>query len=72
MEDVIKQYTEIRKKYNSFGEFGDDTMDEIFDEKISKNAVKKSSTWMKTSWNENLGNEKFKIHNAIWRGFCQY
>lgn len=62
MEDVIKQYTEIRKKYNSFGEFGDDTMDEIFDEKISSDAIKKSSSWMKTSWIENLGNEKFKIH----------
>ena len=62
MEDVIKQYTGIRKKYNSFGEFGEATMDELFDSEMLKNSINKKATWMKSSWVENLGNEKFKIH----------
>ena len=36
MEDVIKQFTGIRKKYNSFGSFGEETMDEIFDSNTLK------------------------------------
>ena len=63
MEDVIKQFTGIRKKYNSFGSFGEETMDEIFDSNTLKDAIIKKSTWMKSSWVENLGNNKFRMHS---------
>ncbi len=63
MEDVIKQFTGIRKKYNSFGSFGEDTMDELFDSELVNDAIIKKSTWMKSSWIENLGSNKFKIHS---------
>jgi len=63
MEDVIKQFTGIRKKYNSYGAFGEDTMDDLFDLELLKDVIVKKSTWMKTSWIENLGNSKFKMHS---------
>lgn len=62
LQDVIKQFVAIRKKYNSFGEFGEATVPEIFEEINMEDITVLTSTWMKTSWIENLGNGKFDIH----------
>ena len=61
-QDVTKQYVGIRKKFNSFGDFGESTLPEMFSDGLLKDATVLSLNYMKTSWVENLGNDKFKIH----------
>ena len=61
-QDVTKQYVGIRKKYNSFGEFGASTLPEMFDDGLLDDATKLSFNYMETSLIENIGNGKFEIH----------
>ena len=61
-QDVTTQYVGIRKKYNSFGEFGASTLPEMFNDGLLDDATKLSFNYMETSLIENLGNGKFKIH----------
>lgn len=61
-QDVTKQYVGIRKKFNSFGEFGASTLPEMFDDGLLNDAVKLTFNFMESSLVENLGNGKFKIH----------
>ena len=62
LQDVIKQFTGIRKKYNSFAEFGETTVSEMFDEEEMKDAIILTTNWMKNAWIENLGNGQFQMH----------
>ena len=61
-QDVTKQYVGIRKKFNSFGEFGASTLPEMFDEGLLDDAVKLTFNFMESSLVENLGSGKFAIH----------
>ena len=61
-QDVTKQYVGIRKRFNSFGEFGESTLPEMFSDGLLDDATVLSLNYMKTSWVENLGNGKFKMH----------
>lgn len=61
-QDVTKQYVGIRKKFNSFGAFGESTLPEMFSDGMLDDATVLSFNYMKTSWVENLGNGKFEIH----------
>ena len=61
-DDVIKQFRGLRKTYNSYGAFGEATVEEIFENQNISDALIKSSTWMETSWIENLGSNKFQLH----------
>lgn len=61
-QDVTKQYVGIRKKYNSFGEFGAATLPEMFSDGLLDDAVKLTFNYMETSLVENLGEGKFKLH----------
>ncbi|WP_265241554.1 VCBS repeat-containing protein [Muriicola sp. Z0-33] len=61
-QDVVKQYAEIRKRFNSFGEFGASTLPEMFTDGLLDDAAVYEFNYMKTSWVENLGNGKFKMH----------
>ncbi|MFX0558378.1 VCBS repeat-containing protein [Maribacter sp. CXY002] len=62
-QDVTKQYVGIRKKFNSFGEFGASTLPEMFaDDGLLDDAKVLSFNYMETSWIENLGEGKFKMH----------
>lgn len=61
-QDVTKQYVGIRKKYNSFGEFGSATLPEMFSDGLLDDATVLSFNYMETSIIENLGNGAFKIH----------
>lgn len=61
-QDVTKQYVGIRKKFNSFGEFGASTLPEMFSDGLLEDATVLSFNYMETSWVENLGNGKFKLH----------
>ena len=61
-EDVVKQYRGLRKTFNSYGNFGEATIDEIFASEDLSDALVKQTNWMKSSWIENLGNNRFAIH----------
>ncbi|MDT7830162.1 FG-GAP-like repeat-containing protein [Pricia sp. S334] len=61
-QDVTKQYVGIRKRFNSFGEFGEATLPEMFPDGLLDDATVDSLNYMKTSWVENLGDGTFKMH----------
>lgn len=61
-QDVTKQYVGIRKKFNSFGAFGESTLPEMFADGLLDDALVLSSNYMNTAWIENLGNDTFKMH----------
>ncbi|MBI5916220.1 MAG: VCBS repeat-containing protein [Bacteroidetes bacterium] len=60
-EDVIKQWPGFRKKYVTFGEYGEATVQDIFTPKELEGATILAANWMKTSVLENLGNGKFRL-----------
>ncbi|MEO9891306.1 VCBS repeat-containing protein [Aurantibacter sp.] len=62
-QDLTKQYVGIRKSINSFGEFGELTLKEMFSDGLLDGAKVLSFNYMNSSWIENLGNDKFKIHS---------
>ena len=61
-QDVVKQYVGIRKRFNSFGEFGEATLPEVFPDGLLDDAMKLTFNYMQTSWIENLGEGRFEIH----------
>ena len=61
-QDVVKQFSGIRKRFNSFGEFGASTLPEMFTDGLLDDAIIFTFNYMKSSWVENLGNGKFKMH----------
>lgn len=61
-QDVTKQFVGIRKKFNSFGEFGASTLPEMFNDGLLDDATKLSFNYMETSLVENLGDGKFTMH----------
>jgi hypothetical protein len=52
----------LRKSFNSYGSYGDATLNDVFQNQDLKDALIKKANWMETSWVENLGNNKFEIH----------
>jgi hypothetical protein len=61
-QDVVKQFVGIRKRFNSFGEFGEATLPEMFPDGQLDDAQVMTFNYMETSWIENLGNGRFKMH----------
>jgi hypothetical protein len=61
-QDVTKQFVGIRKNFNSFGEFGERTLPEMFPDGLLDDAQVLSFNYMQTSWIENLGDGKFEMH----------
>lgn len=61
-EDVVKQYRGLRKSFNSYGNFGEATMKDIFKNEDLSDAIIKEANWMSSSWIENLGSGKFVLH----------
>ena len=61
-QDVTNQYVGIRKKFNSFGAFGESTLPEMFSDGLLDDATVLSFNYMQSSWIENLGEGKFKMH----------
>ena len=62
LQDVIKQFVGIRKKINSFSEYGEATVSDILTPEDQEGALILSSNWMKSSWLENKGNGQFEMH----------
>jgi hypothetical protein len=60
-EDVIKQWPGFRKKYQKFGEYGEATVQDIFNQQDLQGALILQANWMKTSILENLGNGQFRL-----------
>ena len=61
-QDVVKQFVGIRKRFNSFGEFGAATLPEVFPDGLLDDAMKLTFNYMQTSWIENLGDGRFESH----------
>jgi hypothetical protein len=61
-QDVVKQFVGIRKRFNSYGEFGESTLPEMFSDGLLDDAKVMTFNYMQTSWVENMGNGKFRIH----------
>jgi hypothetical protein len=60
-EDVIKQWPGFRKKFQTFGTYGEATVQDIFTKNELIGATILSANWMKTSLLENLANGKFRL-----------
>ncbi len=63
LPDVMKQFVGIRKKYNSFGEFGEATVPQMLEGIDMTDALILSANHLSSSWIENLGNGKFEMHS---------
>lgn len=61
-QDVTKQYVGIRKKFNSFGDFGAATLSEMFSDGLLEDATVHTLNYMNTTWIENMGDGTFKFH----------
>lgn len=60
-EDLIKQFVGIRKKFNTYGEYGEATVTDMFSEEDFKDATKLSANWMKSVYLRNDGNGRFVL-----------
>ena len=61
-QDLVKQFTGIRKHFNSFGEFGEANLEDILAIEDMSTALVLTANWMKSSLLENMGNGKFQVH----------
>ncbi len=60
-DDMLKQLITIRKKFNTYGQFGEATVQDVFSKKDLEDAQILEANWMSTSYVENLGNGTFKL-----------
>ena len=61
-QDLIKQFVGIRKKFNTYGAFGEASMPEMFSDEEMEGALILQANWMKSSLIENKGNGRFDMH----------
>ncbi len=61
-QDVVKQFSGFRKRFNSFGSFGEATLPQMFPDGLLDDALVLTFNYMDTSWVENLGNGHFRMH----------
>ncbi|MFN7116964.1 MAG: VCBS repeat-containing protein [Saprospiraceae bacterium] len=60
-DDMIKQLVLIRRKFQTYGAFGEATVADVFSKEELQDAQILQSNWLKTSLVENLGNGKFNV-----------
>ena len=60
-QDLVKQFVGIRKKFNTYGEYGEATVADMFTPEEMEGATILTANWMKTAIIENEGNGKFKV-----------
>lgn len=60
-QDLVKQFVGIRKKFNTYGDYGEATVAEMFTPEEMEGATILSANWMKTAVIENLGNGQFSL-----------
>ncbi len=61
-QDLIKQFVGIRKKYNTYGAFGEATVPEMFSHEEMADALILKANFLKSSIIENRGNGQFVLH----------
>jgi len=60
-DDMIKQLVLIRRKFQTYGAFGEATVKDVFTPEELQGAQILKSNWLNTSYVENIGDGKFKI-----------
>ena len=58
-QDLVKQFVGIRKKFNTYGEYGEASVSDMFTAEELEGALILSANWMKSVVLENLGNGQF-------------
>lgn len=66
-DDMMKQLIGLRKKYYSYGAFGEATVQDFFSKEELAGAQVQTANWMNSSYVENLGNGKFALHALPWQ-----
>ncbi len=61
--DLINQYVGIRKKYNTYADYGEATVPEMFSEEEMEGALILEANYMKSAILENRGNGEFVVHD---------
>jgi hypothetical protein len=61
-DDMVKQLLALRRKFPTYGQIGQATIQDMFTQEELKDATIQQATWLASSWIENLGNGKFKVH----------
>jgi len=61
-DDMASQMISIRKRYPSYKSYGLATMDDLWKPKDKENALMLQATDMASSYIENLGNGRFRLH----------
>jgi hypothetical protein len=61
-DDMQKQLILIRKKYEHYADFGRATVKDVFTPEEMKGVQKLTANFMKSVWIENLGGDKFTMH----------
>ncbi|MBX2817237.1 MAG: VCBS repeat-containing protein [Saprospiraceae bacterium] len=62
-QDMLKQFSGLQKKFQTYGEFGEATVEEVFSADELKDAVVLEATTMSTVIVENLGGGRFTQHD---------
>lgn len=60
--DLVKQFVGIRKKFNTHGEYGEATVQEMFTEEEMAGALILEANFMQSVLIENQGNGQFQLH----------
>lgn len=61
-DDQVEQLPGLKKRFLTYKEFGKATINDIFTEKELSDALKLQANHLESSYIENLGNAKFKLH----------
>ena len=61
-DDIVDPLPALKKKFLTYKEFGKAGMSQLLDEKDLKTAYELQANYMQSSYIENLGNGKFKLH----------
>lgn len=60
-DDVLRQLIPVRKKFNTYGAFGEATLQDVFSKKELEGAQILSANYMSSAYVENLGAGKFRL-----------
>ncbi len=61
-DEMGKQIIQVRQRFQEYGKFSDVGITDIFKPEELKDALVLKANWLKSSYIENLGNGKFKMH----------
>jgi len=61
-DDVMKQLVVLRKRFNTYGAFGEATLQDIFPKKELEGAQIMEANYLSSVYIENLGGRRFQLH----------